>query len=179
MNTKISICLVFCIALIIGCSKDSPVKESAQSEQSSDVSNAKKATRVSGVAYYADATECDYEGKGATYATKMTGDLEGCYYVWIDEYHCSGDGNYFEKGHELFVGTYKGQPGSFQTTYRFVAKFPGCKDGGPMGIEIFGLCQHPIVEGSGDGVFAGVTGILHFWDNIPAGKFPYRGQLRF
>ena len=52
-------------------------------------------------------------------------------------------------------------------------------DGGPLGAEIFGRCQHPIVAGSGTGVFNGVTGQMNFKDDIEAGNFPYRGQLRF
>ena len=49
----------------------------------------------------------------------------------------------------------------------------------PLGAEIFGRCQHPIVTGSGTGVFNGVTRQINFKDNIEAGNFPYRGQLRF
>lgn len=178
MKTKISICLVFCLTLIIGCSKDSPVsQQSVQSEENADLKAG--GTKVSGVGYYATAEECDPSSQGATYALKMTGDLEGCLYIFIEKYNCSGDGRYYETGREIFVGTYKGQPGSFKTTYKFAAIFEGCKEGGPAGVEIIGLCNHPIVKGSGEGVFAGVTGTLHFWDNIPAGKFPYRGTIRF
>ena len=46
-------------------------------------------------------------------------------------------------------------------------------------LEIFGRCQHPIVAGSGTGVFEGVTGRLDFKDDIAAGNFPYRGHFKF
>lgn len=134
---------------------------------------------IEGVGFYAELSECNYESLGANYALKMTGDLEGCLYVFIDQYKCFGDGLYLEKGRELFVGKYKGKSGSFRTTYTFEAKFEGCKDGNYAGAEIIGLCQHPIVKGSGDGVFKGVTGRLDFWDDIKAGNFPYWGNLKF
>jgi hypothetical protein len=48
-----------------------------------------------------------------------------------------------------------------------------------LGAEIFGRCQHPIVNGSGEGVFSGVTGRLDMKDDIEAGNYPYRGHLKF
>ena len=45
-------------------------------------------------------------------------------------------------------------------TYKFEARYEDC-DGGPLGAEIFGRCQHPIVAGSGTGVFNGVTGQIN------------------
>jgi len=174
-DSKVMFSLLF-IFLIASCQKEA-MKDGSQvnTEENSD---AKAGARVSGVGYYATADECDAASQGATYALKMTGDLEGCLYIFIEKYRCSGDGRYYETGREIFVGTYKGQPGSFKTTYKFAALFEGCKDGAPAGVEIIGLCNHPIVKGSGEGVFAGATGELHFWDNIPAGKFPYRGVIR-
>ena len=110
----------------------------------------------------------------------MTGDIEGCLYVFVDEFECSPSGTYREKGREHFVGTYKGETGTFWTGYKFEAKYEGCAaNGSPLGAEIIGRCQHPIVEGSGDGIFGGVTGRLDFQDDIEAGNFPYRGHLRF
>lgn len=137
------------------------------------------ATKISGIGFYAVTDECDYLSRGANYALKMTGDIEGCLYTFIDEYKCFGDGLYLEKGRELFIGRYKGKTGTFRTTYIFEAKFEGCNDGAPLGLEIIGGCQHPIVEGSGDGVFKGVTGQLNFWDDIKRGNFPYWGHLQF
>jgi hypothetical protein len=178
MNNKI-FSVIFCVALMIGCSKENPVSQ--QSTQNAQQSDLKKAggTQISGVGFIATDVECDVPGEGATYAVKMTGDLKGCLFIFIDSYKCRGNGFYFEKGREHFVGTYKGQPGSFWTTYNFEAKFEGCAENGSyLGAEIFGLCQHPIVEGSGDGVFKGATGRFHMIDLVEAGRYPYRGQFQ-
>lgn len=141
---------------------------------------ARGATQISGVGFFAETGECNSASQGATYAIRMTGDLEGCFYVFIEEFECSPSGTYREKGRELFVGTYNGKTGTFWTTYKFEAKYEGCaEDGSYLGAEIFGRCQHPIVEGSGDGVFEGVTGRLDLKDDIEAGNFPYRGHLKF
>jgi len=182
MNNKNFIGLIFCAALIIfGCSKDNPMSgELAQSQQESDLSNAKGGTKISGVGFIATDVECDAPGEGALYAIKMTGDLEGCLFTFVDNYKCREDGLYYETGREHFVGTYKGQPGSFWTTYKFEAKYEGCAENGSyLGAEIFGTCQHPIVDGSGEGVFQGVTGRFYIVDLVEAGRYPYRGTLRF
>jgi hypothetical protein len=57
----------------------------------------------------------------------MTGDLEGCLYIFVDEYECSPSGTYREIGRELFVGSYNGGSGSFWTTYKFEAKYEGVR----------------------------------------------------
>jgi hypothetical protein len=182
---------VLTLVSILGCSKDAHVSpEATQSEQGSVLAKARGATeilrvssgatQISGVGFYAATGECDSPlGQGAAYAVKMTGDIEGCLYAFIDDFECSPGGTYREEGRELFIGTYKGETGTFWTTYKFEAKYEGCTDGSPLGAEIFGRCQHPIVEGSGTGVFDGVTGRLDMKDDIEAGNFPYRGHLRF
>ncbi len=83
------------------------------------------AKKISGIGYLDAKDLCNSASQGAVYALNMTGDLEGCLYVFIDEYSCT-DGNYLEKGRELFIGTYKGKSGSFRTTYDFQAKYEGC-----------------------------------------------------
>jgi hypothetical protein len=183
MKHKTFIYLSFFLAVIFfACSKDNnPVspKETLPEEQTV-ANNNSGATLISGVGFYATTGECDYESQSAAYAIRMTGDLQGCLYAFIDEYECSPSGTYREEGREFFVGTYNGQPGTFWTTYKFEARYEGCSENGaPLGAEIFGRCQHPIVEGSGTGVFNGVSGQLNFKDDIEAGNFPYRGQLRF
>lgn len=183
MNNKTFVRLIFCLGLIIfGCSKDKSVSEqSTLSEQESVLMKAARgATQISGVGFF-DATDvCNSAGQGASYALTLTGDLEGCHYFFVEEFECSPSGTYREKGRELFIGTYNGQSGTFETTYRFEAKYEGCaENGAALGAEILGRCQHPIVEGSGTGVFEGVTGRLDFKDDIEAGNFPYRGHLRF
>jgi hypothetical protein len=181
MKHKIFIYLSFFLAVILfACSKDNnPLsqKETLTEEQTT-ANKGTGATQISGIGFYAAAGECDYESQGAVYAIRMTGDLEGCLYAFIDDFECSPSGTYREVGREYFVGTYNGQPGTFLTTYKFEAKYEDC-DGGPLGAEIFGRCQHPIVAGSGTGVFNGVTGQLNFKDDIEAGNFPYRGHLGF
>lgn len=155
------------------------IDKPALSEEIPTAANkANGATQISGIGFYATTGECDYESQGAAYAIRMTGDLEGCLYAFIDDFECSPSGTYREEGREYFVGTYNGQPGTFWTNYKFEAKYEDC-DGGPLGAEIFGRCQHPIVAGSGTGVFGGVTGQLNFKDDIEAGNFPFRGHLRF
>jgi hypothetical protein len=135
------------------------------------------ATQFSGVGYLDTTGACsDPEGVGASYAVRMTGDLEGCHYSFIETSSMSPSGAYNEVGHEVFVGWYNGQPGTFRTTYRFTAKYTNSTDF----IEVEGRCQHPIIDGSGTGVFAGMTGRLDMRDNVVAGvpvDFPYKGHL--
>jgi hypothetical protein len=137
---------------------------------------AEGATQIAGIGFFADPSECaDSEGNGATFAQKLTGDLEGCLYVFVETAVCSPSGTYRETGNEIFVGQYTGGAGTFRTTYKFEAKYQDCPN---LVGEIFGRCQHPIIAGSGEGIFAGVTGRIDFKDDIEAGNFPYRGHLR-
>src|SRR5918993_3757277 len=137
---------------------------------------AEGATQISGVAFFADTGDCeDPEGEGAAYALVMHGDLEGCLYTFVETAESSPSGTYRETGTELFVGSTSEGAGAFETTYRFEAKY---EDVANPATEIFGRCQHPIVEGSGTGIFEGVTGRLDLKDDIEAGNFPYRGHLR-
>jgi hypothetical protein len=183
MKHKNFICLSFILAVIFfACSKNNNTvsQKEIPAEEETAANNTAGAALISGVGFYATAGECNYESQGAAYAIRMTGDLQGCLYAFIDEYECSPSGTYREEGREYFVGTYNGQSGTFWTTYKFEAKYEGCSEGGaPLGAEIFGRCQHPIVAGSGTGVFNGVSGQLNFKDDIEAGNFPYRGFLRF
>ena len=139
---------------------------------------AEEATQISGVARFADTGECeDPEGEGANFALVMTGDLEGCLYTFVETAESSPSGTYLETGTETFVGSVFGseEPGTFKTTYRFEAKYEDVTD---PATEIFGRCQHPIVEGSGTGIFEGVTGIVFFKDDVETGTFLYRGHLQ-
>ena len=135
------------------------------------------ATQISGVAFFDAADTCDSANVGANYALLMTGDFEGCLYTFVDEEtQSSPSGTYRETGTERFVGSWRGEPGTFETTYRWEAKF---EDVANLSGEIFGRCQHPIVEGSGTGVFEGVSGILFFKDDVVTGEYFYRGHLRY
>ena len=131
------------------------------------------ATQISGVAFFDEDDICDSGSVGADFALIMTGDLEGCLYTFIETAQSSPSGTYRETGTELFVDS-EGA-GTFETTYRFEAKY---EDVANLAGEIFGRCQHPIVEGSGTGIFEGVTGRLDFKDDVETGNFLYRGHLR-
>lgn len=136
---------------------------------------AQGAAQISGIAYWPSSGQCiDPEGVGSDYAVVMTGDLQGCHYTFVETAVCSPGGSYVETGHEIFVGQYNEESGTFRTTYRFTAKFNDCTNL----IEIAGRCQHPIIEGSGTGVFEGMTGRLDLRDDVVAGNFPYIGHLK-
>ena len=82
------ICLSFFLTVILfSCSKNNNTvapKETLSEEQTT-ANNSAGATQISGIGYYATAGECDYESQGAVYAIRMTGDLEGCLYAFIDD----------------------------------------------------------------------------------------------
>ncbi len=107
-------------------------------------------------------------GSVATYT--VTGDLTGCWY--IDEWTINGEtpsGSIQASGTELFSGWLNGRFGHFWTTYTFTYKVVD-------GVETHGRCHHPVV--AGDGVFAGVSGVIHMYD-LPNGCAVYHGFLRF
>ena len=183
----LALCTSAALALSAGCSPDSPTVAGpdAQLDQTGlgagghpEISPfTAGATQISGIGYFAGPSECnDPEGVGSTYDLTMTGDLEGCHYVFVETARCSAGGTYNETGTETFVGLYNGAPGTFETTYRFTAKYTDCAN---LVGEIVGRCQHPITAGSGEGVFEGVTGRLDFKDDIEMGNFPYRGHFRW
>jgi hypothetical protein len=142
------------------------------------------ATQISGVAVFdAEPPVCPIAGtayEDADYALVMTGKLEGCLYTFVETTESSPSGTYRETGTETFVGHVEGstEDGTFETTYRFEAKYEDVDAVPPVG-EQFGRCQHPIVEGSGTGGFEGVSGRLDFKDDVETGEFFYRGHLRF
>lgn len=135
------------------------------------------ATQIEGVGSpgQAGVGKCDDAAHtGADYLLAMEGDLDGCVYGFItDAKFQESSGTYHEAADEIFVGTYLGRPGSFRMTENFSAKYDLL-----TGAELFGRCQHPIVAGSGTGVFSGATGRLDFKDDVDAGLFPYRGHIK-
>lgn len=184
MKSNFFIYLICCsIFIFSGCSQDGVVEDQMLNNELRSTFESRQsagATQIAGISVYAETSECDYEAEGANFALLLTGDLEGCLYVFVDDNECSPSGTYREEGREYFVGTYKGNYGTFWTNYKFEAKFEGCaEDGSPLGAEIFGRCQHPIADGSGTAVFDGVTGRLDFKDNVDTGIFPYRGHFKF
>lgn len=134
--------------------------------------------QVRGVADFTDPT-CP----GLNLEPSATGwSLDGCLRITgFDREKFNVSGTYQEEGTERFDGDlyvdgeYAGT-GSFETSYQFRGKF---EEIGEFDTEIFGRCQHPIVDGSG--VFAGVEGRLDFKDVLDgpdAPYFPYRGHIR-
>ena len=183
----LALCTSAALALSAGCSPDSPTVAGPDAQRDQTGLGAgghpeispftAGATQISGIGYFAGPAECnDPEGQGSDYDLIMTGDLEGCHYVFVETASCSAGGTYNETGTETFVGLYNGAPGTFETTYRFTAKYTDCAN---LVGEIVGRCQHPITAGSGEGVFEGVTGRLDFKDDIEMGNFPYRGHFRW
>ena len=173
-------------ALSAGCSPDSPTVAGPDAQFGQEGLGAgghpelsrfsAGATQFSGIGFFAQPGQCnDPEGQGSDYVLIMAGDLEGCHYVFIETARCSPGGAYSETGTETFVGLYNGAPGTFKTTYLFTAKYTDCANA--VG-EIAGRCQHPLIAGSGEGVFEGVTGRLDMKDDIETGTFPYRGHFR-
>jgi len=132
------------------------------------------ATQISGVAFFDGADTCDSESVGADFALVMSGDLEGCLYTFVETAQSSPSGTYREVGTERFVAS-EGA-GTFETTYRVEAKF---EDVDNLAGTIFERCQHPIVEGSGTGIFEGVSGQLFFRADVEAGNYSYKGHLRY
>jgi hypothetical protein len=182
MQNKTLIQLMLCLVMLnLGCTKENAATEELNQAQNVSALRASAgAIQFDGVGYFDASDECGAAEEGAAFAVTMTGDLEGCLYVFIDEYECSPSGTYREVGREHFVGTYKGDPGSFWTTYKFEGRYEGCAENGSyVGAEIFGRCQHPIVEGSGEGIFEGVAGRMDMKDNVTEGRYPYRGHLRY
>lgn len=168
--------------LVMGCSTVDPEPAETEINLKAVKGSANMgATQISGIGFFADPIDCDSEGQGADFALLLTGDdIEGCLYVFVESHDCSPSGTYRETGTELFVGFYNGQFGTFETSYKFEAKYEGCdEEGFFVGAEIFGRCQHPITKKSGTGVFEGVTGRLDFKDNVETGELPFRGHLKY
>jgi hypothetical protein len=180
MNIRTSIPLPLFLALVIlSCSKDDAGSSASTQSKQESLLRSTGATQISGLGRFPETGQCT-DVQGSTFIVSMTGDLEGCLYTFVDDFECSPSGTYREEGREYFVGTYNGQPGTFWTGYEFEGRYEGCPlDGEPLGAEIFGRCQHPIVKGSGTGVFEGVSGRLDFKDNVELLIFPYKGHLNF
>jgi hypothetical protein len=128
--------------------------------------------QISGVAAPAGSGECTEHS--ADLAITLTGDLVGCWYIWVHEAKFNASGTYQESGAEVFVGCLNGAAcGTFGTTCIFRGKYAD----DTFAVEIHGRCLHWITAGTGTGGFAGVTGLVHFKDDVAAGNFPYTGHL--
>ena len=172
--------LTLVVIATAGCNKEDglhvdPIQKTPLSQSNEKSNNG--ALQIAGIGYFAEGADCIYpEGsEEPLFALRLTGDLEGCLFVFPEEYDCSPSGTYLEAGREHFIGTYQGTPGEFWTNYRFEAKYEDCAN---LTGEIFGRCQHPLVKGSGQGAFAGLEGRLDFKDDIEEVNFPYRGHFK-
>ncbi len=129
--------------------------------------SASGATQVGGTI-----TGSDCDAIASDYAFRIDGSLEGCVYGTITSSRSHPSGTYQEVADEIFIGTYNGEPGTFAMTEFYTEKRVD-------GVLVFARCKHPIVTGSGTGVFEGVSGRLDFKDDVVAGTSEYKGHLSF
>ncbi len=156
------------------------------------------ATQISGAAVFHAASdgiepaftdECPgvpgYEDFNMFTLKLVEGNLQGCWYTLVETYQFSPSADaspvmYHETGREVFDGELYDDEGNllgsgtFETTYRFTAQF----EDATLAVEYHGRCQHPIVAGTGTGVFEGMRGRLDFKDEVETGTFYYRGHLK-
>ncbi len=106
---------------------------------------------------------------------RMTGSLDGCWWIETFESATSADhSNFRATGTERFEGWLGDVYGIFHTTYQFTAKMDG-----PWAVsaEIHGRCHHPVTWGEGG--FAGISGEISFHDVVvDPPYYPYWGNLR-
>jgi hypothetical protein len=118
---------------------------------------------VSGNSTYSD---CGIQGSDLALA--MTGDLEGCWSIFVEGFECKALGDfdlYFERGREVFVGSLRGKQGRFATDYTLEAAMArGFCDSFDFALEVAGGCSHKIHGRSG--VFEGARGLIKFLDVI-------------
>ena len=90
--TAVTVCLYACQKR-----RDSPVRP-LEEKITASANKVNGATQISGLGFW-DATDgCNSAGQGADFALTMSGDLEGCLYVFVDDFECSPSGTYREAG---------------------------------------------------------------------------------
>lgn len=149
-----------------------------------------QATFVSGNSTYSD---CGLAGSDL--ALSMTGDLEGCWSVFVEGFQCKELEDfdlYLENGREVFVGTLRGKRGRFATDYTLDAVMAkGFCQSFDFSLEVAGGCDHKVHGRSG--VFKGSSGLIKFLDVIAGvtgdpvtgtfnagtgpNNFPYYGRI--
>jgi len=149
-----------------------------------------RTTFVSGNSTYSD---CGLDGSDLALA--MTGDLEGCWSVFVQGFKCKeldGYDLYLENGREVFVGTLRGKRGRFATDYTLDAVMAkGFCQSFDFSLEVAGGCDHKVIGRSG--VFEGAAGRIKFLDVITGvtgdpvtgsfnagtgpNNFPYYGRI--
>ena len=157
----------------------------------SSASASGNSTFVSGNSTYSD---CGLEGSDLALA--MTGDLEGCWSVFVEGFSCRELAEfdlYSERGREVFVGTLRGRQGTFRTTYTLEGAYAkGFCQSFDFSQQLAGGCVHKVHGRSG--VFKEAEGLLTFLDVVAgvtsdpltgafapgtgAGNFLYFGRIR-
>ena len=113
------------------------------------------------------------------------GNLQGCWYTLVEDSKFSPNADaspvvYQERGREVFHGKWYADDGTligegtFETTYKFTSKWTDAT----LIEEIHGRCQHPLVAGTGTGIFEGMTGRVDFKDDVSTGDLNFRGHLK-
>lgn len=117
----------------------------------------------------------------------VTGEIQGCLYFIPSHFKCiekNGFDLVKERGSEIFVGTYNGEPGEFTTKYTLEATYAEgtCATTGdwPWENQKTGGCDH-FVKGT-KGAFKGARGVITFHDVVEQGvgatNFLYTGNIR-
>ena len=123
----------------------------------------KKSVFVSG-----NSTASDCGLPGSDWAIALTGDLEGCWSAYIQDFRCKELPDYalyFEEGREVFVGKLRGKQGRFRTAYTVEAAYAkGLCESLDFTTEVAGFCKHRVIGGSR--AFAGAKGLITFLDVI-------------
>ena len=138
-----------------------------------------------GIADTFPATECTNAPQGfEDFTIVLEGDLMGCLYTSIGTpFEFTPSNVYDERGSEIIEACLDlnrdfacdGDYGTFQTTYHFTSKWEGVPF---FSQQIYGRCQHPIVQGMGTGIFAGATGQLNFRDDVIELDFDWKGHIK-
>ncbi len=130
---------------------------------SAALANGDRAVFVSGNSTYSD---CGIEGSDL--ALQMTGDLEGCWSVFVEGFTCKELADfdlYSERGREVFIGTMNGKQGKFRTSYTLEGAYAkGFCQSFDFSQQLAGGCSHRVFGRSG--VFREAEGLIEFLDVV-------------
>lgn len=130
--------------------------------------NTAAATEDRSYAISGNSTFSDCGIDGSDLGLLMTGDLQGCLSIWVQESVCkerNGFDHYIERGREVYVGAWRGRNGRFATTYTVNAAYAsGFCQSFDFSLQLSGSCAHH-VEGR-SGVFANAEGVFTMFDMV-------------